>query len=98
MPARPEEYDTAARGALYHIDRQPVRTVAHGRPESTRRSYAQDWVSWTEFCAASEVPVLAVTPGTLVMYVEWLWTQPPSRGRAHEEGDGVNGTGTTPNR
>lgn len=83
VPARPEEYDTATRAALNHIDRQAVRTVADGRPESTRRSYAQDWASWAKFCAASGVPVLAVTPGTLVMFVEWLWTQPGGgRGRA----------------
>ena len=44
-PARPEEYDTATRAALDHIDRQAVRTVADGRPPSTRRSYAQDWAS-----------------------------------------------------
>ncbi|MEV7817370.1 hypothetical protein AB0P05_43035 [Streptomyces flaveolus] len=75
-PARPEEYDTATQAALDHIDRQAVRTVADGRPESTRRSYAQDCASWTKFCADSGVPVLAVTPGTLVMFVEWLWTQP----------------------
>lgn len=75
-PARPEEYDTATRATLEHIDRQAVRTIADGRPSSTRRGYAQDWASWTKFCAASGVPVLAVTPGTLVMFVEWLWTQP----------------------
>ncbi|MCX4429607.1 integrase [Streptomyces mirabilis] len=75
-PARPEEYDTATRAALDHIDRQAVRTIADGRPSSTRRSYAQDWTSWSKFCAGSGVPVLAVTPGTLVMFVEWLWTQP----------------------
>lgn len=56
-----------------------MRTVADGRPKSTRRSYAQDWASWTKFCASSEVPVLAVTPGTLVMFVERLWTQPGGR-------------------
>ncbi|MFJ3338632.1 hypothetical protein [Streptomyces sp. NPDC086766] len=78
-PARPEEYDTATRAALDHIDRQAVRTVADGRPSSTRRSYAQDWVSWTKFCADSGVPELAVTPGTLVMFVEWLGTQPGGR-------------------
>ncbi|WP_107475784.1 integrase [Streptomyces sp. Sge12] len=75
-PTRPEEYDTATRAVLDHIDRQAIRTVSDGRPERTRSGYAQDWASWTKFCAASEVPVLAVTAGTLVMFVEWLWTQP----------------------
>lgn len=75
-PARPEEYDTATRAVLEHIDHLAVRTIADGRPASTRRSYAQDWASWTKFCADSGVPVLAITPGTLVMFVEWLWTQP----------------------
>lgn len=54
-PARPEEYDTATRAALDHIDRQAVRTIADGRPSSTRRSYAQDWASWMKFCTASGV-------------------------------------------
>ncbi|WP_232838864.1 hypothetical protein [Streptomyces geranii] len=60
-PARPEEYDAATRAVLEHIDHQAVRTVADGRPSSTRRSYAQDWASWATFCADSGVPVLAVT-------------------------------------
>ncbi|MFE1028280.1 hypothetical protein ACFW5I_27560 [Streptomyces sp. NPDC058818] len=59
--AQPEEYDTAIRAALDHIDRQAVRTTADGRPASTRRSYTQDWTSWSKFCAASGVPVLAIT-------------------------------------
>ncbi|MFF4402510.1 hypothetical protein [Streptomyces sp. NPDC001480] len=52
---------------------------ARGCGRRTRRSYAQDWVSWTRFCAASGVPVLALTLGTLVMFVEWLWTQSGGR-------------------
>ncbi|MET7929776.1 hypothetical protein ABZT43_38695 [Streptomyces sp. NPDC005349] len=76
VPVRPEAYDTATRAALEHIDGQAVRTVADGRPERTRKGYAQDWTSWSKFCAASGVPLLAVTAGTLVMFVEWLWTQP----------------------
>ncbi|MBV9024669.1 MAG: integrase [Streptomycetaceae bacterium] len=75
-PVRPEEYDAATRAALDHIDGQAVRAVADGRPERTRKGYAQDWASWTKFCNESGVPLLAVTPGTLVMFTEWLWTQP----------------------
>ncbi|MBT2423453.1 integrase [Streptomyces sp. ISL-22] len=75
-PVRPEEYDTATRAALDHIDHQALRTVADGRPERTRKGYAQDWASWSKFCAESGVPLLAVALGTLVMFVEWLWTQP----------------------
>ncbi|MFJ8855180.1 integrase [Streptomyces sp. NPDC102437] len=78
-PARPEEFDAATRAALDHIDGQAVRVVADGRPENTRKGYAQDWASWRKFCAESDVPLLAVTPGTLVMFVEWLWTQPGSK-------------------
>ncbi|MEW2615018.1 hypothetical protein AB0937_33520 [Streptomyces sp. NPDC047880] len=33
-------------------------------------------MSWSKFCTANGVLVLAITPGTLVMFVEWLWTQP----------------------
>ncbi|MEU6397173.1 integrase [Streptomyces cinnamoneus] len=76
VPDRPEKYDEQTRAGLDHIDRQAVRVVAEGRPERTRTGYAQDWASWTKFCAASGVPLLAVTPGTLTAYVEWLWTQP----------------------
>lgn len=71
-PARPEEYDAATRATLDLIDHQAVRAVADGRPERTRKGYAQDWASWSKFCAESGVPLLAVTPGTLVMFVEWL--------------------------
>ncbi|MGW3820486.1 hypothetical protein [Streptomyces sp. NPDC005046] len=54
-----------------------MRTVTDGRPERTRTGYAQDWASWNRFCAACGVPLLAVTPGALVMFVEWLWTTRP---------------------
>ncbi|MGW4506836.1 hypothetical protein ACWENO_19585 [Streptomyces sp. NPDC004436] len=50
--------------------------VADGRPANTRAGYAQDWATWTKFCTAEGVPLLAVTTGTLVMFTEWLWTQP----------------------
>ncbi|MFJ2922851.1 integrase [Streptomyces sp. NPDC087307] len=75
-PVRPEHFDTATRATLDHIDGQAVRVVADGRPANTRKGYAQDWASWSKFCAENDVPLLAVTPGTLVMFVEWLWTQP----------------------
>ncbi|AVH54629.1 MULTISPECIES: hypothetical protein [Streptomyces] len=52
-PVRPEEYDTATRAALEHIDGQAVRAVADGRPERTRKGYAQDWASWSKFCGAT---------------------------------------------
>ncbi|MGW1364726.1 integrase [Streptomyces chartreusis] len=78
-PARPETYDAATRAALDHIDGQAVRAVADGRPERTRTSYAQDWASWSKFCAETGVPLLALTAGTLVMFVEWLWGQPGAK-------------------
>ncbi|MFD4143041.1 integrase [Streptomyces sp. NPDC058572] len=73
---RPEDFDPATRTVLDHIDGQAVQAVAGGRPANTRKGYAQDWANWTKFCGDSSVPLLAVTPGTLVMFVEWLWTQP----------------------
>lgn len=78
-PARPEEFDTATRAALEHIDQQAVRVVAEGRPQRTRDGYAQDWASWRKFCGESGVPLLGVTPGTLVLFVEWLWEQPGAK-------------------
>ncbi|MGW7513841.1 hypothetical protein ACWGJ0_39790 [Streptomyces massasporeus] len=61
-PVRPEAYDAATRAALEHVDGQAVRAVADGWPERTRKGYTQDWTSWSRFCTASGVPVLAVTP------------------------------------
>ncbi|MEU0398234.1 hypothetical protein ABZ208_36885 [Streptomyces sp. NPDC006208] len=55
-PARPEDYDPATRAALEHIGGQAVPAVADGRPERTRKGYAQDWASWSKFCADSGVP------------------------------------------
>ncbi|MFC9243951.1 hypothetical protein ACFT7S_07865 [Streptomyces sp. NPDC057136] len=75
-PVRPDAYDAATRAALDHIDDQALKVVADKRPANTRRGYAQDWASWTQFCAESGVPLLAVTPGTLVMFTEWLWNRP----------------------
>ncbi|MDP5317355.1 hypothetical protein [Streptomyces poriferorum] len=73
---RPEDFDAATRATLDHIGGQAVQVVADGRPANTRNGYAQDWASWAKFCGESGVPLLAVTPGTLAMFVEWLWTQP----------------------
>ncbi|MCU4750218.1 integrase [Streptomyces sp. G-5] len=73
---RPEAYDAPTRAALAHIDRQAVQDVRDNRPKNTQDSYEQDWATWSRFCAETGVPLLAVTSGTLVMFVEWLWTQP----------------------
>lgn len=72
-PVRPEDFDAATRAAHDHIDGQ---AVAGRRPKNTRDGYAQDWAAWAKCCAATSAPLLAVTPGTLVLFVEWLWTQP----------------------
>ncbi|MFI8503504.1 integrase [Streptomyces sp. NPDC085524] len=81
--AHPETYDAPTRTALEHIDRHAVRVVADHRPERTRTGYAQDWKCWTRFCTESGVPLLALTPGTLTAYVEWLWTQPGWKAGTH---------------
>jgi site-specific recombinase XerD len=73
---RPEDFDAATRSALQQLDGRAVKAVADGRPANTRKSYAQDWTHWERFCAASGVPLLALTPGTLAAFVEWLWGQP----------------------
>ncbi|UIX33854.1 hypothetical protein [Streptomyces sp. GQFP] len=78
-PAGPEDYDAATRAVQEHIDHRAVRTVADGRSERTRSGYPQEWASWTKFCNESGVPLLAVTPGAMVMFVEWLWTRAGSK-------------------
>jgi hypothetical protein len=50
------------------------------RPHNTKRGYANDWALWTEFHgwlterAGHELPLTAVTKGTLVGFVVWLDT------------------------
>ncbi|URZ99447.1 integrase [Streptomyces lydicamycinicus] len=46
------------------------------RPRNTVDGYAADWKQWTEFCALLDLPVTAITPGSLTAFVEWLWMQP----------------------
>ncbi|NEB06431.1 integrase, partial [Streptomyces sp. SID13726] len=46
------------------------------RPTNTVEGYAADWKQWTQFCALLELPVTAITPGSLTAFVEWLWWQP----------------------
>ncbi|MDO0923983.1 hypothetical protein QQY24_00375 [Streptomyces sp. TG1A-8] len=46
------------------------------RPKNTSDSYAADWKQWEQFCALLELPVTAITPGSLTAFVEWLWWQP----------------------
>ncbi|MFF8939189.1 hypothetical protein ACF08O_31620 [Streptomyces paradoxus] len=45
-PVRQEAYHAATRAALEHIDGQAVRADADGRPEGTRKGYAE-WL-WTQ--------------------------------------------------
>ncbi|WP_427767723.1 hypothetical protein [Streptomyces sp. DSM 41931] len=46
------------------------------RPKNTTDGYAADWKQWEQFCALLELPVTAITPGSLTAFVEWLWWQP----------------------
>ncbi|MFJ6792079.1 hypothetical protein [Streptomyces angustmyceticus] len=46
------------------------------RPRNTVDGYAADWKQWTQFCALLDLPVTAITPGSLTAFVEWLWMQP----------------------
>ncbi|MGW2038700.1 integrase [Streptomyces virginiae] len=73
---RPEHFDAETQERLNRVDDAAFEAIAEGRPENTVTAYGQDWAAWEKFCAETSVPVLGVTPGTLVWFVEWLWEQP----------------------
>ncbi|MFH9229037.1 hypothetical protein [Streptomyces lydicus] len=73
--AVPGQFDPEVEARLAQIDRDATQHVEDNRPERTRTSYAADWQAWERFTAETGLPLLAVRPGTLVLFFEWCWHQ-----------------------
>ncbi|CAM5596880.1 hypothetical protein AB0D47_36220 [Streptomyces sp. NPDC048376] len=61
---------------LQELEERSAKHEKNLRPDNTTDSYTADWRQWTQFCALLELPVTAITPGSLTAFVEWLWVQP----------------------
>ncbi|TXS44935.1 tyrosine-type recombinase/integrase [Streptomyces sp. OR43] len=78
--ATPAVYDAATLAVLAAMEEAAERHLDAIRPHNTKRGYANDWALWTEFHgwlaerAGHELPLTAVTKGTLVGFVVWLDT------------------------
>ncbi|MGQ4513717.1 integrase [Streptomyces sp. DW26H14] len=78
--ATPVAYDAATLTVLAAMEQAAEQHLDAIRPENTRRGYANDWALWTEFHdwlterTGHELPLTAVTKGTLVGFVIWLDT------------------------
>ncbi|MFF1359948.1 hypothetical protein [Streptomyces sp. NPDC058297] len=81
-PAGTTEVTTAAAfspdvlAKLAELEKHSAQHEKDLQPRNTSDSYAADWKQWEEFCALLELPVTAITPGSLTAFVEWLWFQP----------------------
>lgn len=73
-----EEYDPATLAVLAAMNQGADEHLEAIRPYNTKRGYANDWALWREFHAwhghlvGHELPLTAVTKGTLVGFVTWL--------------------------
>ncbi|MBH0246605.1 hypothetical protein I3W98_33130 [Streptomyces cavourensis] len=78
--AAPAVYDAATLAVLAAMEEAAEKHLDAIRPHNTKRGYANDWALWTEFHgwlaerAGHELPLTAVTRGTLVGFVVWLDT------------------------
>ncbi|MFZ3497187.1 tyrosine-type recombinase/integrase [Streptomyces sp. 5.8] len=72
----PEDYDDATRAKLAELEERAKQHVQGKRPKNTTDGYEQDWRDWQRFAYAWNLPLTAITPGSLVAFVEWLWLQP----------------------
>ncbi|MEU2856783.1 hypothetical protein [Streptomyces syringium] len=84
VPAQPiaggavEMYDPAAAAVLAALDQGADEHIAAVRPRKTKVSYARDWALWSEFHTwlagrtGTELPLTAVTKGTMVAFTVWL--------------------------
>jgi integrase len=61
---------------LAELEERSAQHEQNLRPTNTVDSYAADWKQWEAFTALLELPVTAITPGSLTAFVEWLWWQP----------------------
>lgn len=71
-------YDPAAAVVLGLMERAAKEDEEDKKPPNTKRAYENDWALWKEFHAyltahnGVELPLSAVTRGTLVGFVNWL--------------------------
>ncbi|MFC4512518.1 integrase [Streptomyces ehimensis] len=84
VPRQPETspavYDPAILAVLSAMEQAAEEHLDAIRPENTKRGYANDWALWGEFHdwlaerTGHQLPLTAVTKGTLVGFVVWLDT------------------------
>jgi integrase len=73
-------YDPATLAVLAAMEQAAEEHLDAIRPENTKRGYANDWALWSEFHdwlaerTGHQLPLTAVTKGTLVGFVVWLDT------------------------
>ncbi|MFD0371139.1 tyrosine-type recombinase/integrase [Streptomyces sp. NPDC127114] len=76
VPAPGQRFAPDVEARLAEIDQAAARHVGANRPANTTKAYGGDWTTWLRYCAETGLPPAAVTAGTLVLFVEWAWTQP----------------------
>ncbi|MBB5081353.1 site-specific integrase [Nonomuraea endophytica] len=59
---------------LAALDQAAVAYLDTTTKPNTRRAYGDDWRTWTRFCAELRIPAGAATLGTLVGFVNWLYS------------------------
>ena len=75
-PVPGAEFSPAVLAKLQELEERSKQHEQNLRPKNTVDGYAADWKQWEQFCALLELPVTAITPGSLTAFVEWLWWQP----------------------
>lgn len=76
----PAVYDAATLAVLAAMEKAAEQHLDNLIPKNTKRGYANDWALWTEFHGwlaertDHQLPLTAVTKGTLVGFVVWLDT------------------------
>ncbi|MFF5703379.1 integrase [Streptomyces sp. NPDC012794] len=76
----PAAYDPATLAVLAAMEQAAEEHLDAIRPHNTKRGYANDWNLWAEFHGwlaertGHQLPLTAVTKGTLVGFVVWLDT------------------------
>ncbi|MFI5526678.1 hypothetical protein [Streptomyces platensis] len=69
-------FDDEVLAKLAELEKRSAQHEIDLRPQNTVEGYAADWEQWEAFCALLDLPVTAITPGSLTAFVEWLWIQP----------------------
>ncbi|KUF17469.1 integrase [Streptomyces silvensis] len=72
----PAAFSAEVRAKLAELEERSRQHEHNHRPDNTKDGYAADWRQWEAFCVLLQLPVTAITPGSLTAFVEWLWHQP----------------------